>query len=370
MNISAVKLHVVKMPLKLPFQTHLGSVREREGIIVEVIDSDGQSGFGEGVAFSTPWYTEETVKTSLHLLSDILIPMLQKKQINHPDEVSVLFSSVRRNNMAKAGLEMAIWDLYAKQVNKSLSSILGGTREKVASGVVIATDSLDNALRQIELFLEEGYQRFKVKINPKQDYSFLREIRRIYPYLPLMADANSAYTLADKERLKALDDFNLLMIEQPLDVDDIIDHAILQNEIKTPICLDESINSFGDARKAIENGSCKIINIKAGRLGGLTEAKKIHDYCFEKGIPVWCGGMIEFGVSRAHNIALASLPGFTIPGDISASNRFWEEDIIVPEVTVEKGFVTVPTIPGIGYKINQKRLMETLLMKETFNINK
>lgn len=370
MKLSAVKLHVIKMPLKLPFQTHLGSVREREGIIVEVLDSDGHSGFGEGVAFSTPWYTEETVKTSLHILSDILIPMLKRKQINHPDEVSDLFSSVRRNNMAKAGLEMAIWDLHAKQLNKPLSSILGGTQEKIASGVVIAADSIDKALRQIELFLEEGYQRFKVKINPKQDYSFLTEIRRIYPSLPLMADANSAYTLADKDRIKALDDFNLLMIEQPLDVDDIIDHAILQNEIKTPICLDESINSFGDARKAIENGSCKIINIKAGRLGGLTEAKKIHDYCFEKGIPVWCGGMIEFGVSRAHNIALASLPGFTIPGDISASNRFWEEDILVPEVTVEKGFVTVPTIPGIGYKINQKRLMETLLMKETFHINK
>lgn len=370
MNISAVQIHVIKMPLKIPFQTHLGSVREREGIIVEVIDSDGVSGFGEGVAFSTPWYTEETVKTSLHILSDILIPMLQKKTIKHPEEVSVLFSSVRRNNMAKAGLEMAIWDLYARQNNQSLSSILGGTREKIASGVVIAADTVDKALKQIELFLEEGYQRYKVKINPKQDYSFLTEIRKVYPNLPIMADANSAYTLKDKERLKALDDFNLLMIEQPLSVDDIIDHAILQNEIKTPICLDESINCFEDARKAIELGSCKIINIKAGRAGGFNEAKRIHDYCFDNGIPVWCGGMIEFGVSRAHNIALASLPGFTIPGDISASSRFWEEDIIIPEVTIEKGFVTVPTTPGIGFKINEKRLNETLLVKATFKINK
>jgi o-succinylbenzoate synthase len=368
MNISAVLLHVIKMPLKIPFQTHLGSVKDREGIIVEVMDSNGLSGFGEGVAFSTPWYTEETVKTSLHILSDVLIPLLQKKEINHPEKVSSLFSSIRRNNMAKAGLEMAMWDLFAKQHNQSLSSILGGTREKIASGVVIAADSIDIALKQIELFLEEGYQRFKVKISPKQDYSFLTEIRKSYPNLPLMADANSAYTLADRDRLKALDEFNLLMIEQPLDVDDMIDHAILQREIKTPICLDESINTFEDARKAIEHGSCKIINIKAGRVGGLNEAKKIHDYCYEKGIPVWCGGMIEFGVSRAHNIALASLAGFTIPGDISGSNRFWEEDIITPEVIVERGFVTVPASPGIGYTINEKRLKETLLGTKTYNI--
>ncbi|MEY2193562.1 o-succinylbenzoate synthase [Neobacillus sp. BF23-41] len=366
MKIAAVELNVIQMPLIDPFLTHLGAVKNREGIIIKITNSDGVSGFGEGVAFSTPWYTEETVKTSLHMLTDFLIPLLQKTPLNHPEEVSQLFSSVRRNNMAKAALETAVWDLFAKSHSLPLSKLLGGTRSLIASGVVVATDSTKNALQQIEQYLEDGYQRIKVKINPQQDYAFLSEIRRFYPELPIMADANSAYTIKDIERIKALDDFNLLMIEQPLGYDDILEHALLQKEIKTPICLDESIVSYDDARKAIEFGSCQVINIKVGRVGGLYEAKRIHDYCFEKGIPVWCGGMIEFGVSRAHNIALASLPGFSIPGDISASNRFWEEDIITPEVTVENGFVKVPSSPGIGFEINEKRLQETLLMKETF----
>ncbi|MEH7334979.1 o-succinylbenzoate synthase [Neobacillus drentensis] len=362
MRISTVELFIIQMPLKSPFQTHLGSVHEREGIIVKVTNKEGISGFGEGVAFSTPWYTEETVETCLHMLQDFLIPLLQKHPIRHPDEASVLFNkSLRRNNMAKAALEMSLWDLYAKTQSQPLSKLLGGTRTRIPSGVVVATDSTPKALWQIEQYLQEGYQRIKVKINPNQDYSFLADIRRHYPDLPIMVDANSAYSLKDMDRLKALDEWNLLMIEQPLAHDDLIEHAILQKEIKTPICLDESIVSFEDARKAIEFGSCKVINIKAGRVGGLSEAKRIHDYCFDRGIPVWCGGMIEFGISRAHNIALASLPGFTIPGDISASNRFWDEDIISPEVTVDNGEIAVPEYPGIGYQINEKRLQETTL---------
>jgi o-succinylbenzoate synthase len=366
MKISSVQLYVIQMPLKTPFITHLDVVKDRKGIIVEVKDIDGLSGFGESVAFSTPWYTEETVETCLHMLSDFLIPILQKHPIQHPEEVSLLFKAVRRNNMAKAALETAIWDLFAKRHSEPLSKILGGTQRDVASGVVIATDSIPKALGQIEKYLAEGYQRIKVKINPNQDISFISEIRRSYPDLPIMADANSAYTLKDVDRIKALDEFNLLMIEQPLAHDDIIEHALLQKEINTPICLDESIVTFEDARKAIEFGSCKVINIKVGRVGGLYEAKRIHDYCNNSGIPVWCGGMIEFGISRAHNIALASLPGFTIPGDISASNRFWEEDIIAPEVTVENGFINVPTEPGIGFKLNKKRLHETLVGKRSF----
>jgi o-succinylbenzoate synthase len=370
MNIAEIQLKVVSMPLKSPFYTHLGTVTDREGIILEVIDSDGVSGFGEGVAFSTPWYTEETVKTSLHMISDVLIPLLMKGAIKQPEDTIRLFQSVKRNNMAKAGLEMAIWDLYAKRNSQSLSSIIGGTRGKVASGVVVATDSPNRSLKQIETYLEEGYQRFKVKINPQMDYSFLAEIRRHFPELPLMADANSAYTLTDLNRLKSLDDFNLLMIEQPLASDDIIEHSFLQKELNTPICLDESIVSFEDAKNAVELGSCKIINIKAGRVGGLFEAKRIHDYCHDKGIEVWCGGMIEFGISRAHNIALASLPGFTIPGDISASSRFWEEDIITPEVTIENGYVAVPGTPGIGVAINKKRLQETTVLEKVFKFQK
>lgn len=358
------------MPLKSPFYTHLGTVTEREGIIVEVIDSDGISGYGEGVAFSTPWYTEETVKTSLHILSDILIPLLKNNPIGHPKDAAILFRSIRRNNMAKAGLEMAIWDLHAKRNSESLSANIGGTRKKVAAGVVVAANSLSSSIKQIEKHLEAGYQRIKVKINPQMDYSFLAGIRRHYPALPIMADANSAYTLKDMEKLKALDDFNLMMIEQPLASDDIIQHSLLQRELKTPVCLDESIVSFEDAKNAIDLGSCKIINIKAGRVGGLYEAKRIHDLCLLKGIEVWCGGMIEFGVSRAHNIALASLPGFTIPGDISASNRFWEEDIITPEVKVENGYVDVPDTFGIGFGINEKRLKETTLIEKVFIFDK
>jgi o-succinylbenzoate synthase len=369
MNISHVKLNVISMPLKSPFHTHLGTVTEREGIIVEVIDSDGVSGYGEGVAFSTPWYTEETVKTSLHMLADILIPLLRKNPIKHPEEAAILFRSIRRNNMAKAGLEMAIWDLHAKRNAEPLSASIGGTRKKVAAGVVVAADSLSSSLKQIEKYLEEGYQRIKVKINPQQDYSLLAGIRRHFPELPIMADANSAYTLKDIERLKAIDDFNLLMIEQPLASDDIIQHSLLQKELKTPVCLDESIVSFEDAKNAIDLESCKIINIKAGRVGGLYEAKRIHDYCLDKEIEVWCGGMIEFGISRAHNIALASLPGFTIPGDISASNRFWEEDIITPEVRVENGYVDVPDTPGIGFSINEKRMRETTLLEKKFTFD-
>lgn len=366
-TISSIVLNVIKMPLKSPFLTHLGAVDEREGIIVEVHDREGVTGYGEGVAFSSPWYTEETVETSLHILTSFLLPLLEKNPVNHPQELSQLFHCVRRNHMAKAALETAVWDLYAKKENKSLSKIIGGTRDKIPSGVVVATDTVENALHQIEGYLEEGYQRFKIKINPELDLKFLREIRAFYPGINLMADANSAYSLKDIDRLKALDEFNLLMIEQPLAHDDIIDHAILQKEIQTPICLDESIVTFEDARKAIELGSCKVINIKIGRVGGLYEAIRIHDYCYERNIPVWCGGMIEFGVSRAHNIALASLPGFTIPGDISGSGRFWWEDIISPEVMVKDGWVEVPEGPGIGFQINEKRLQETLLAKKTFS---
>jgi o-succinylbenzoate synthase len=370
MRIAQIRLKVISMPLKAPFHTHLGSVTEREGIIIEVIDTNGISGFGEGVAFSTPWYTEETVKTSLHIVSDILIPLLMKNPILHPKDAALLFKSVRRNNMAKAGLEMALWDLYAKRNSKPLSAIIGGTRGQVASGVVVAVDSLSSALKDIENYIDDGYQRVKVKINPQQDYSFLAGIRSQFPDLQIMADANSAYTLKDLDRLKALDDFNLLMIEQPLASDDIIQHSFLQKQLETPICLDESIVSFDDAKNAVELGSCKIINIKVGRVGGLYEAIRIHDYCLDRGIEVWCGGMIEFGISRAHNIALASLPGFTIPGDISASSRFWEEDIITPEVNIENGFVLVPDTPGIGFAINRKRLEETTIAEKLFTFEK
>lgn len=366
MRIAEIRLYVIEMPLKTPFMTHLGTVLEREGIILEVIGESGLKGYGEAVAFSSPWYTEETVKTCLHMLTDFLIPLLKAKPISHPEEVGTLFSGIKRNHMAKAALEMALWDLYAKQREVPLGKLLGGTQTKIPSGVVVGTDSVLNALRQIEDYLKDGYQRVKIKIHPNHDYFILSEIRKEYPDLQIMADANSAYTLKDMKMLKALDEFQLLMIEQPLAHDDIIEHALLQKELKTPICLDESIVTFDDARKAIELGSCQIINIKIGRVGGLSEAKRIHDYCLENQVKVWCGGMLEFGISRAHNIALASLPGFVIPGDISASKRYWEKDIVTPEVVVEHGYITVPTSAGIGFELNEIRLNEVMLEKRKF----
>ncbi|WP_066057601.1 o-succinylbenzoate synthase [Robertmurraya korlensis] len=366
MKIEKVKISVISMKLKTPFTTHLEMVHEREGIVIEVINREGVSGFGEVVAFSSPWYTEETVQTSLHMLKEFFIPMLFTSRVEHPSEITPIFNRLRRNFMAKAGLEMAMWDLYAKERNQSLSSLLGGTQDTIPSGVVVGAKSTKETLLQIERNLENGYKRVKVKISPENDYEYIHSIRNHFPDVQLMADANSAYTLKDINRLKALDEFGLLMIEQPLGYEDIVEHAKLQTSIQTPICLDESIVTFDDAKKAIELGSCRIINIKAGRVGGIQTVKDIHDYCLGKGVPVWCGGMLEFGISRAHNIAIASLPNFTIAGDISASSRYWEEDITTPEVIVRNGMIDVPSRPGIGFEINRKRLEEVTIFEEDF----
>lgn len=362
MRIKQITLHHIEMRLLSPFITNSGRVQDRESILVEARDVNGVIGWGEVVAFSSPWYTEETVKTSWHMLEDFLIPSLLAADIKHPEHVVTLFSFVKRNNMAKSGLEGAVWDLYAKQKNVPLASVIGGVRDKVESGVVVSLTTMEEALQKIARHVEEGYKRIKVKIKPGQDSDLLKTIRDHFPDVPIMADANSAYTLADLDHIKELDEFSLMMIEQPLDCDDILDHAKLQKELKTPICLDESITSFEDAKKAIELGSCGVINIKIGRVGGLTVAKKIHDYCYSHHIPVWCGGMLETGISRAHNIALASLANFTIPGDISASSRYWEEDIIIPEVTVQNGLIDVPKGPGIGFEINRE-LIERFTIK-------
>ncbi|MGI8382953.1 o-succinylbenzoate synthase [Robertmurraya sp. P23] len=366
MRIERIKLSVISMKLKTPFTTHLGTVHEREGIVIEAIDREGVSGFGEVVAFSSPWYTEETVQTSLHMLKEFFIPLLFNSRIEHPSEVTPVFNKLRRNFMAKAGLEMAIWDLFAKEGDQSLSSLLGGTQDRIPSGVVVGAKSMKETLLQIERNLENGYKRVKVKISPQNDYDYIHSIRTHFPHVQLMADANSAYTLKDINRLKALDEFGLLMIEQPLGYDDIVEHAKLQSVLETPICLDESIVTFDDAKKAIELGSCQVINIKAGRVGGIQTVKDIHDYCLENGVPVWCGGMLEFGISRAHNISIASLPNFTIAGDISASSRYWDEDITSPEVIVRNGMIDVPRSPGIGFEMNRKRLKDVTIFEESF----
>ncbi len=341
------------MKMKHPFKTSFGTLHEKDFLLLEVKDELGNSGWGESVAFSVPWYTEETLETSLHMIQDFLIPLVLGKKIGHPDEVSRLFSVIRRNNMAKSTIEGAIWDLYAKRNEMTLAQALGGERDKIEVGISIGIhDRVEELIETVRRFVEEGYKRIKVKIKPGYDVEVIRVLRQQFPDVPLMADANSAYTLDDIELLKQLDDFNLTMIEQPLGFDDLIDHAILQKQLTTPICLDESIHSLEDTRNALQLGSTKVINIKIGRVGGLTEAKKIHDYCMERGIPVWCGGMLESGIGRAHNIALTTLPNFVLPGDTAGSSRYWEEDVITPEVTVEDGYITVPTAYGIGYETN------------------
>ncbi len=357
--IKKIKIRKLNMNLKTPFTTSFGTIQHKELFITEAVDEDGNRGYGESVAFSIPWYTEETVQTTLHMMEDFLIPLLQKYKntIEHPDDLATIFKPVKRNNMAKSALEGAVWDLYAKRNDITLAEALGGNKKQVEAGISIGIqESVLDLLRLIEKSLADGYKRIKLKIKPEFDVEVLREVRKNFPDVPLMADANSAYTLNDLEHLKRLDEFHLMMIEQPLGHDDIVDHAKLQAEINTPVCLDESIHSFDDVRKAHELGSCKIINLKIGRVGGLTEAKRIHDYCKENGISLWCGGMLEAGVGRAHNIALATLPQFTLPGDTSSSSRYWEKDIIEPEVVAENGVIHVPEKPGIGYRLDEEAM--------------
>ncbi|MEH6936468.1 o-succinylbenzoate synthase [Bacillus sp. JJ664] len=366
MKIKQVILRHMKLDLLHPFTTSFGTEYDREFILVEAISEDGMSGWAESVAMLDPLYNEETVKTNRHLLEDYLIPIVLNNEISHPNELSEnYFSHIRGNYMAKSAIEGAVWDLFAKQENISLSKALGGTKQEIEVGVSIGIqDSIDATINIIQSRLEEGYKRFKLKIKPGWDVQLIDKVRKVYPDIPLMADANSAYTLDDLEHLAALDQYNLMMIEQPLAYNDIIDHAELQNRMETAICLDESIHSLEDARKALKLGSCKIINIKVGRVGGLTQAKKIHDLCLENGIPLWCGGMLESGIGRAHNIAITSLPNFVLPGDTAASSLYWAEDIIKPEVTVENGIIKVPTLPGIGYEPDIEKINKYTISKK------
>lgn len=367
MFIKSITLHVISAPLKQSFVTALGTISEREAIIVEVQDQHGLSGWGEVVAFSSPWYTEETIKTCFYTLKEFLIPSI-KRQITHPKQLQWAFGQVRGHHMAKSGLECAFWDLYSKQQGMSLSKLYGGMREEVDSGVVIASNDVQKAIAQIEGFLEEGYKRYKVKVHPDSALSTIKEIRKVYPDLPLMVDANSSFQLEDLAVLKHLDEYQLMMIEQPLAYDDLLQHQELQKQIQTPICLDESITSEQAAKNAVALKSCEIISVKMGRVGGPSKAIAIHNHCLQYGIQLWCGGMIEFGISKAHNIALASLSGFTIPGDISSSTRFWEEDIIEPGIVVANGRVKVPTGLGIGYEIQKKVMRKLQTHKEKFII--
>lgn len=368
MEIKRIVLRHLKMDLLNPFTTSVGTEADKDFILVEVESKNGISGWGESVASLTPLYHEETVQTNWHMMNDFLIPLLLREPvIQHPDELEERFKSVRGNVMAKAAIEGAVWDLYAKENDMPLSKALGGTKNKIEVGISIGIQETEKALLQkVEDAVEKGFKRIKIKIKPGWDYDILRAVRKEFPDVPIMADANSAYTLQDIDKLKALEEFNLMMIEQPLGNDDIVDHSLLQPELNIPICLDESIHSAEDVRKAIHLGSCQIINIKIGRVGGLSESKKIHDLCQHHDIPVWCGGMLEAGIGRAHNVAITTLPNFTLPGDTAGSSHYWEQDIIEPEVEVKDGYIHVPEKPGIGYEPNMELIHKFTLYSKTF----
>ena len=358
MKITRIELRIVRLPLVRPFRTSSSTKSHIQHILVQVETTEGHTGWGECASPADPYYCPETTGTCWHLLEDFLAPAVLGQNWSDISELTALYSRVKGNHFARAGLEMACWDALARSQNKPLAELLGGTRPVIDSGVSLGIEpDLEATFDQIDQFLAEGYRRIKLKIAPGHDVKIVSAVRNRYPETPLQVDANSAYTLADIDTLKALDAFNLLLIEQPLAHDDIIDHARLQSELQTPICLDESIHSAEDARKAIELGACRTINIKVSRVGGLLEAKKIHDLCRLCDVPVWCGGMHEFGIGRAANIAIASLPGFTLPGDVSGSDKYYAQDLVTPPILATNGQVTVPqTAPGLGHEPDLDRI--------------
>jgi o-succinylbenzoate synthase len=367
MRIDRIVIREIKLRLKAPFETSFGSISDRKIILVEVF-SDGLVGWGEVTAAEGPFYNSETKDTSWIILRDFIVPLVLGKDVHSPEEIPVLLSAVRGHEMSKAAVENAIWDVSAQQEGVSLERRLGGTRTEIACGVSLGIRRTpDDLIAAIEGELADGYQRIKIKIKPGKDLEFISAARKRFSATQLMVDANSAYTLEDSEHLKKFDDFNLMMIEQPLAWDDIYEHSQLQGTLKTPICLDESIHNLQQTKAALDLEACRIVNIKLGRVGGHTEARKISEYCQSKEIPVWCGGMLESGIGRAHNIALSTLPGFTLPGDVSASRRYWDEDIIEPEVEVTaQGTIRVPTVPGLGYRVRRDRVEALTVRSETF----
>src|SRR6476659_9112687 len=351
--IERVELRTVRLPLNEPFETSFGRIDSRL-IFLVTVKGGGETGWGEVVAAEEPLYSYETVGTALHVIRDYLAPALLTEPVRDLDDLAQRLAPFRGHNMAKAGLELAFMDLLAQVKQQSLSTLLGGELKRVNVGVSLGIQpTLSKLLQRVDRYLELGYQRIKLKIKPGWDIDVVDEVRRHHPAILLSVDANSAYTLADQDHLKQLDDFNLLMVEQPLQNDDLVDHAKLQKTMQTPLCLDESIVSERHTKLALELESCRIINIKVGRVGGYSQALGIHNLCLSRNVPVWCGGMLESGIGRAHNIALASLRGFTLPGDISASSRYFERDIITPGVTVAAdGTVAVPDGPGLGFEVD------------------
>jgi len=364
MKITQVNLYHLGMRLRQPFETSSEYIDVRECILVEAFTGD-IVGYGECVAARDPGYSYETVPTAWHILKDFLVPAILNQEIEDIRNFAERMNFVRGHPMAKAGLEMAVWDLQGKIQNRSLSELLGGVRKRVDVGVSVGIqNSPQKLLSAVEDYLAQGYRRVKIKIKPGRDVVETETVRRAYPNLRLQVDANSAYTLEMASMLAPLDDLNLLLIEQPLWDDDLWDHRLIQKQFRTPICLDESILSVRHARHALEMESCRVINIKPGRVGGLGESVAIHDLCFTRGVPVWCGGMLESGVGRAANLALASLPGFSLPGDISATERYYSEDITEQRFSLNAdSSIDVPNGVGLGISIDQNALQRVTLAK-------
>ncbi len=357
MRIEAIELRRIKLPYRSPFETS-GWREEANHSVIVTLHSEGAIGWGEAPVGAGPWYNEETQATAWVMMREILAPMLLGRDLSRPEEVDAIFARVRGNRMARAGLEFAAWDLFGRARGESLSTMLGGTRQRVEVGVSVGVQpSIEALLEVVEGYVSAGYQRVKLKIKPGWDVEPTRAVRERWPDLRLQVDANSIYTLDQAPQLAKLDEFELLLIEQPLAHDDIIDHAKLQRQLRTPICLDESIVSPDHARWAIELRACGVINIKPSRVGGFTAARQIHDMAQAAGIPVWCGGMLETGIGRAANVGLASLPNFSLPGDISANDRYFHQDIVTNPFTLNPdSTLTVPTGPGSGAEVDLERL--------------
>jgi o-succinylbenzoate synthase len=371
-QIDRIVLRQIRMPLVHFFETSFGRTYERHMVLVEVI-SEGLSGWGEVTAGENPFYNEEWTESAWLIVRDYVAPRVLKHTFDSAAEVAGRTGHIRGHHMARGGVEAAVWDLEARRAGVPLAEHIGGAaRGEIPCGVSIGIqETVAKLIEKIRIEVEAGYQRIKMKIKPGWDVEVIREVRRAFPDILLMADANSAYTLDDAGKLKCLDEFNLMMIEQPLAHDEIIDHAELQAQLRTPICLDECIRTAHHAEQAIRMKACGIINIKLGRVGGFSEAKRVHDVAQEHGIPVWCGGMLESGIGRAHNIALATLQNFVLPGDVSASKRYWTRDIIVPPVEVSpRGTISVPTPPGFGYELDMDFLKHVTVREESLAADK
>ncbi len=371
-GLKQVQLAEIRMPLKHAFETSFGVTTERRIIIVTAVDESGAVGYGECTAMEQPLYNHESVDAAWTVIAGSICPMLAAEPPQKAEDVAEILSPIKGNRMSIAAIEMAIWDLEAKLLGIPLWSHLGGTNETINSGVSIGLQSsIDVLLEKVKIELDAGYQRIKLKIKPGRDLELVKAVRDKFGDILLSVDANSAYSLTEHADLfRKMDKLGLLMIEQPLRAGDLIDHAKLQAQLATPICLDESITSPVDARQAIEIGSCRIINIKLGRVGGHSAARAIQQFARESDIPVWCGGMLESGIGRAHNIAMSSLPGFVLPGDISASERYWDQDVLTDKVKVHSdGTINARSTPGIGYQIDIDRLNQLTVRTETIDLS-